>query len=191
MNQLTCQNKVKTKVVFIKFQSYSNRYRFGIQKVLWTLDLFPGIIRHSKGAAALPTRRKTWTVLSSPFKHKVKQDHYQLQTFRQLIWFEASAKDARKFLKFLESPAFKLSDLVYRVEEHDFEELNYYYSHPSFCEKSTPVVRPIQEEEEEEEEGEEGERHGKKRQSILEQFAKFTLKDLKEGKEKKIEEQLH
>jgi len=128
--------KVKRKVVFVKFLGYHKSYEFAPIKFLLTADLFPGIIRRSKTPIPLPTRFKSFVLLDSPFKHKKAQSHYEIRTLQSLVWFEAKPDDARRFLKFVTEPGFLPKGTNYRIVEQDFEDLDNYYTHPAFVEQA-------------------------------------------------------
>jgi ribosomal protein S10 len=126
MLRLAQQAKQKIyRVMDLRLYSYDKRVVTAAKKIKFAAMLL-GI--QAVGPRAIPTRKKRWAVLRSPFKYKRSQEHYEICTHIRSVTIATDVATAEDFLKYVKETMYPGVSL--KVTKYCFEPLEKYYVSP-------------------------------------------------------------
>jgi len=104
-------------VASLVFSAYHKRIDRAVKDIVIAAELC-GVKR--SGPVVLPTRKKSWTILRSPFVNKKSQETLALHTHRRLIQVEGERETINRFVNFvLDTMEPMLTVKVYETRLHD------------------------------------------------------------------------
>ena len=124
-------------VVSLVFSAYHKRIDRAVKDIVMAAELC-GVKR--SGPVVMPTRKKSWTILRSPFVNKKSQETLALHTHRRLLQVEGEKDTVQRFVNFVVDVMEPL--LTVKVYESTLHDLTKFWTFGGSIAKARQNVKP-------------------------------------------------